>query len=100
MLSRHSRPRFGRLRCSRHGDVQAPCEFGPYRQLADLAVVNSGCISVSMPTRIQCSPVRCDNARAKALYERHRFATEGLLRHAFKLDGKYFDAVAMALLRE
>lgn len=50
-------------------------------------------------TRIELS-VRCDNAKAKALYERHGFATEGLLRRAFKLDGKYFDAVAMTLLRE
>lgn len=50
-------------------------------------------------TRIELS-VRCDNARARALYERHGFAAEGLLRRAFRLDGKYFDAVAMALLRD
>lgn len=50
-------------------------------------------------TRVELS-VRCDNAKAKALYERHGFATEGLLRRAFKVEGEYFDAVAMALLRE
>jgi len=50
-------------------------------------------------TRIELS-VRCDNAKAKVLYERQGFVTEGLLRHAHKLEGRYFDAFAMALLRE
>ena len=50
-------------------------------------------------TRIELS-VRADNAKARALYERHGFVTEGLLRRAFRLDGQYFDAVAMALVRD
>lgn len=50
-------------------------------------------------TRIELS-VRCDNLNARALYERHGFVSEGVLRRAFKVEGRYFDAVAMALLRE
>lgn len=50
-------------------------------------------------TRIELS-VRCDNAKARALYERHGFVTEGLLHRAFKVDITYFDAVMMALLRD
>lgn len=49
--------------------------------------------------RIELS-VRCDNPVARALYERQGFLTEGLLRQAFKVDGVYCDATAMALLRD
>lgn len=50
-------------------------------------------------TRIELS-VRTDNANAKALYQRLGFATEGLLRRATRVDGRYEDSHAMALLRE
>jgi putative acetyltransferase len=48
-------------------------------------------------TRIELA-VRADNANAKALYERFGFRDEGLQRRAFRVDGKYFDSHAMALL--
>jgi putative acetyltransferase len=43
--------------------------------------------------------VRTDNLRAKALYERMGFKTEGLNQRAFFVDGKFCDAYPMALLR-
>lgn len=50
-------------------------------------------------TRIELA-VRADNPNAKALYERLGFRTEGLMRHAMRVDGRYVDSHAMALLRE
>lgn len=50
-------------------------------------------------TRIELA-VREDNPRAKALYARRGFLAEGLLRRAFTVDGVYYDATAMALLRD
>lgn len=49
-------------------------------------------------TRIELA-VRADNRRAKALYERLGFKKEGKQRNAVRVDGQYYDAVAMALLR-
>ncbi len=49
-------------------------------------------------TRIELA-VRADNLRAKALYERMGFQVEGLQRRAMLVDGRYHDAIAMALLR-
>ncbi len=49
-------------------------------------------------SRIELS-VRIDNTNAKALYERMGFHTEGVHRQAFQVDGEYFDALSMALLR-
>jgi len=43
--------------------------------------------------------VRTDNLNAKALYERVGFTTEGTCRRAFQIDGEYYDAYSMALLR-
>lgn len=43
--------------------------------------------------------VRTDNANAKALYERFGFVVEGVNRAAFCVDGDFFDAYAMALIR-
>lgn len=43
--------------------------------------------------------VRTDNLRAKALYERMGFKTEGLNQRAFFIDGKFYDSYSMALLR-
>lgn len=48
-------------------------------------------------TRIELI-VRADNANAIALYERHAFIAEGRQRQAFRVDGVYFDGIAMALL--
>ncbi|TCJ12743.1 GNAT family N-acetyltransferase [Parasulfuritortus cantonensis] len=48
--------------------------------------------------RIQLT-VRADNSRATSLYERFGFATEGVLRQDFCVDGRYFDGYLMALLR-
>ncbi|TAG24707.1 MAG: GNAT family N-acetyltransferase [Burkholderiales bacterium] len=42
--------------------------------------------------------VFADNARAIALYERHGFAREGMLRAFALRDGEYVDALAMARL--
>jgi RimJ/RimL family protein N-acetyltransferase len=50
-------------------------------------------------TRIELT-VRTDNLNAKALYERTGFRVEGVKRRAFLVDGEYYDAYAMALLRE
>ncbi|MDH6590355.1 ribosomal protein S18 acetylase RimI-like enzyme [Variovorax sp. TBS-050B] len=50
-------------------------------------------------TRIELT-VRTDNTRAKALYERLGFQTEGLMRHAMRIDGVGLDNWAMALLRD
>ncbi|KVZ29701.1 GNAT family N-acetyltransferase [Burkholderia ubonensis] len=49
-------------------------------------------------TRIELT-VRADNKNAKALYERLGFETEGLMRHAFRIDGAYSDCYSMALLK-
>lgn len=49
-------------------------------------------------TRIELT-VRSDNLRAKRLYERLGFAVEGTNRHAFCVDGQYFDAFSMGMLR-
>jgi len=49
-------------------------------------------------TRIELT-VRADNLRARGLYERLGFAVEGTHRHAFRVDGRYFDSFSMALLR-
>jgi ribosomal protein S18 acetylase RimI-like enzyme len=43
--------------------------------------------------------VRADNARAIALYERIGFVREGIVHNAFSIDGQYFDAIAMAIIR-
>ncbi len=43
--------------------------------------------------------VRIDNHNAKALYERMGFKTEGLNKHAFLVDGEFYDSYSMALLR-
>jgi ribosomal protein S18 acetylase RimI-like enzyme len=43
--------------------------------------------------------VRSDNLNAKALFERAGFSTEGLNRRAFLVDGVYYDAYPMSLLR-
>jgi RimJ/RimL family protein N-acetyltransferase len=43
--------------------------------------------------------VRADNARAIALYEKIGFAREGIMRDAVLIDGQYFDAIAMAMIR-
>ena len=43
--------------------------------------------------------VRADNAPARALYERCGFQAEGVLQRSFRIDGEYYDALAMAALR-
>ena len=43
--------------------------------------------------------VRTDNARAIALYDKIGFVREGLFRDSFFIDGEYFDAIAMAIIR-
>ena len=48
-------------------------------------------------TRIELT-VREDNLRAKALYEKVGFVTEGVKRKAALHDGSYYDLVLMALL--
>lgn len=49
-------------------------------------------------TRIELT-VRTDNLNARALYERAGFEIEGLNRRAFRIDGRYYDACSMSLLR-
>lgn len=49
-------------------------------------------------TRIELT-VRTDNVNAIALYERMGFVAEGLQHNAYRVDGKYYDVHAMALLR-
>ena len=44
--------------------------------------------------------VRTDNARAIALYDKIGFVREGILRDSFFIDGEYFDAIAMAIIRK
>ncbi|WP_116809408.1 GNAT family N-acetyltransferase [Steroidobacter cummioxidans] len=48
-------------------------------------------------TRIELT-VRADNSNAKVLYERFGFVLEGVQRRAMRIDGRYHDAYAMALL--
>lgn len=43
--------------------------------------------------------VREDNTGAKALYERLGFSDEGVLRQSMLVAGRYYDCIAMALLR-
>lgn len=50
-------------------------------------------------TRIELT-VRADNINAKKLYERFGFVEEGIHRRSFYVDGQYFDAFCMALLKE
>jgi RimJ/RimL family protein N-acetyltransferase len=47
--------------------------------------------------RIECD-VRADNARAIALYEKVGFVREGTVRDAMFVDGKYVDAITMAMV--
>lgn len=49
-------------------------------------------------TRVELT-VRTDNVAAIRLYERCGFAAEGTSRNAFRVDGVYFDACCMALLK-
>lgn len=49
-------------------------------------------------TRIELA-VRVDNLKAKALYEQFGFEHEGFIRRASLIDGIYYDAHTMALLR-
>jgi RimJ/RimL family protein N-acetyltransferase len=44
--------------------------------------------------------VRTDNARAIALYDKIGFVREGILRDSFFIEGEYFDAIAMAIIRK
>lgn len=39
-----------------------------------------------------------DNARAIALYEKMGFVREGIVRRAARIDGRFIDAISMALL--
>lgn len=48
-------------------------------------------------TRVELT-VRCDNERARRLYERVGFAHEGRLRHHMRVDGAYHDADLMAIV--
>ena len=48
-------------------------------------------------TRIELF-VRTDNAQAIRLYERHAFATEGLLRHHVRIGDTYRDSYLMSLV--
>ena len=50
-------------------------------------------------TRIELT-VRADNRAAIALYKDMGFKTEGTHRNAVRVDGKYFDQLAMALIDE
>jgi len=50
-------------------------------------------------TRIELD-VHADNERAIALYENAGFVREGRTRNAFRADGIYRDALAMAIIRE
>jgi GNAT superfamily N-acetyltransferase len=43
--------------------------------------------------------VRSDNGRAIALYEKLGFVREGIVRDTMLVDGQYYDAVAMAVIR-
>ena len=42
--------------------------------------------------------VRADNSRALALYEKSGFIREGIVRDAVFVDGRYVDAIAMAMI--
>ena len=42
--------------------------------------------------------VRADNLRAQRLYEKLGFVREGVLRDAVFVDGKFHDAIGMALI--
>jgi len=46
------------------------------------------------------SIVHADSDRAIALYEKVGFVHEGRIRNAFRADGIYRDALAMAIVRE
>ena len=48
-------------------------------------------------TRVELA-VYADNAPAIALYEKVGFIREGIVRNAVRIDGRYRDAIAMALL--
>jgi RimJ/RimL family protein N-acetyltransferase len=48
-------------------------------------------------TRVELT-VRQDNRRAIALYRKLGFALEGRKRKAFRVDGKYYDLLSMAVL--
>jgi len=50
-------------------------------------------------TRVELA-VREDNRPAIALYKRLGFELEGVRRNAFRVDGKYRNLLAMALLKE
>lgn len=50
-------------------------------------------------TRIELE-VRVDNLRAARLYEKLGFVAEGVKRRGMRIDGRYVDTIAMALLRD
>ena len=48
-------------------------------------------------TRVELT-VRKDNRRAIALYRKVGFVSEGIKRAAFRVDGRYYDLLSMAVL--
>jgi len=64
------------------------------RELMQRAIASAWKLRIS---RIQLT-VRADNTAAVSLYRRMGFRTEGRHRNAIRIDGKYFDQIAMALV--
>jgi len=78
------------------GIVPAYRARGIGRKLLDKTLTNAWAAGFS---RVELT-VRVDNLSARALCNNCGFRAEGVLRQAFRVDGEYFDAVAMAALRQ
>jgi RimJ/RimL family protein N-acetyltransferase len=48
-------------------------------------------------TRVELT-VREDNRRAIALYKKFGFVAEGVKRNGFRVDGRYYNVISMAVL--
>lgn len=92
------RPRESRRHCGLLGMALLPAYRGGGigRALMQAAIA---CAWEREFTRIELD-VREDNVRAIALYKRLGFEVEGVKRNSLRVDGEYYDALLMSLLKE
>jgi RimJ/RimL family protein N-acetyltransferase len=83
-----------------HGGVLGMGLLPPFRGRGNgTALVNATLNEAWRQTLVRVElTVHADNARAIALYKKVGFETEGILRDAVRIDGRYKDLILMAIL--